>query len=138
MQIKQHKISKQFIFKSRSLFTQGPLFIFIMFSLRRLPMRACASKLHQSTTTAGPLNVFQPSALIAPPVITSGLMKGISRITNSFGVIFDLSLWLIKRTWQPSIIKRKRKHGFLYRMSTRHGRKIIRNRNAKKRTRICV
>ena len=43
----------------------------------------------------------------------------------------------VKRTYQPSILRRKRKHGFLARQSTRHGRKIMNNRRVKKRTNLC-
>ncbi|CAM9495123.1 unnamed protein product [Ectocarpus fasciculatus] len=49
-----------------------------------------------------------------------------------------MSIWFLKRTWQPSLIKRKRKHGFLARVTNRHGRKILLRRNKKGRTRICV
>jgi large subunit ribosomal protein L34 len=65
----------------------------------------------------------------------SGLSAG---LVSSLWENIQSGILFIKRTFQPSLIRRKRKHGFLARAADKDGRKILNNRRRKGRRSLCA
>mmetsp|Transcript_24304 Transcript_24304/g.35349 ORF Transcript_24304/g.35349 Transcript_24304/m.35349 type:complete len:160 (-) Transcript_24304:176-655(-) len=60
------------------------------------------------------------------------LQEGIQDILQNLGT------WFIKRTYQPNVLRRRRRWGFLKRVKTTKGLKIVRRRLKKGRKRIAI
>lgn len=80
--------------------------------------------------------VLAPASARGEPASASqGEAKGIAE--GGAAAAGDAIMW-VKRTYQPNFLRRKRKHGFLKRLKTTAGRKVLKKRERKGRWRLAA
>mmetsp|Transcript_12512 Transcript_12512/g.20820 ORF Transcript_12512/g.20820 Transcript_12512/m.20820 type:complete len:125 (+) Transcript_12512:66-440(+) len=76
------------------------------------------------------------TALTSSVVPSSTTLLRATGLQDKLQSLLSWSTWLIKRTFQPSIIRKRRKTGLLTRNKTVGGRKMLQRRRLKGRARL--
>ena len=109
--------------------------------LSRHILSTCSSVLALSMNRSLiPKVVRGPSPCVPPTQIVPWNLLNKNKM-NLFISINNLvlgALWSIKRAFQPSLLRRKRKHGYLARVKTRHGRGVLTRRRSVGKGRLCA
>ena len=98
-----------------------------------IPRTLFAQKMNLSSLTFSPIEARQE----LPTHIREMIVPNLSNFSKFCMINVDSALssaiWYLKRTFQPSLVRMKRKHGFLARLNDRNGRKILNRRREKGR-----
>jgi large subunit ribosomal protein L34 len=103
--------------------------------LLRLASRTCLPRNDPiSFSSSSTMNLMARAAI---PESSALIQSGYNRFRCAVASLLpSLAVWLIKRTFQPSIIRKKRKTGFLVRQRTVGGRRTLNRRAHKGRWRL--
>mmetsp|Transcript_4752 Transcript_4752/g.10629 ORF Transcript_4752/g.10629 Transcript_4752/m.10629 type:complete len:154 (-) Transcript_4752:206-667(-) len=107
---------------------------------RGYSMTANYSPMAMSPTTASPPSL--PSVWFLSRLreaATTSLAKasgGEAAVAPASSSVLSWAIWLIKRTYQPSILKKKRQCGYMKRKQSVGGRRILKRRRQKGRKRL--
>ncbi len=83
-----------------------------------------------------PTSTFENIGSVATTTSSSLISVGEKLVDSLQSLLDDISTWFIKRTYQPSIIRKRRKHGFRRRKESVGGRRVLKRRMAKGRSRL--
>eukprot|EP00536_Pseudo-nitzschia_multiseries_P016388 jgi/Psemu1/46026/gm1.46026_g len=106
-------------------------------SSRSLPMMIPSLRKFVSSLwsiVAVPRPAILPRGVGLPP--TTGVEVAVSSSACNSTSILSWAVWLIKRTYQPSLLKKKRQCGYMKRKQSVGGRRIFKRRRQKGRKRL--
>jgi large subunit ribosomal protein L34 len=97
------------------------------------PLEKCYDSLRHSFSN----NIRSPSTFILDNLLDSLNANTVAQRTDTVSDVFADGILSIKRTYQPKLLRKKRKHGFLARKHTKDGIAILNRRRHKGRRRLC-
>ena len=126
--------------------------IFMKFQPNAIPssIPSCSWLLPVPSSNIHSFQILYPNSIVATPISSNTALSYsnnmhmhmntntniISTITSTISNQLQDALWFLKRTFQPSVIRKRRKHGFLERHKSVGGRRVLKRRIKKGRYRL--